>query len=307
MNAFLPLGLLWVERQVRIKQEEVLDVDKNDGFQVWNPLEQPGAAKGMRRVPLWTLCEGKKKAQKSDPSQRHFGQTTANRHWLGHTAATHSQKVAVPCWALVLSQIKTWARFLPERPLCSAATPHGSSRSALSEASFVLCLARNEALKIISCISWNPLMPASWSLWHICCQLLVSVCWPAAQSSYIFNAAQCVPSLPASLSSGWAGLGEFGWSIVFPSKDWRLMEKMICGPPQGVPKWHVVRLILISKMLDNSQCLCSSSPIQTLWDCQFSKALFEQFTEELEGIRWSKNTVKFSKNPRKVIGLFLPY
>lgn len=113
-----------------------------------------------------------------------------------------------------------------------------------------------------------------------------------------------LPSLRASLSSGWAGLGEFGWSIVFPSKDWGLMEKMICGPPQCVPKWHVVSLILISKMLDNSQRLCSSSPIQTLRDCQFSKPLFEQFTEELEGIRWSKNTVKFSENPRKFIGFF---
>lgn len=82
------------------------------------------------------------------------------------------------------------------------------------------------------------------------------------------------------------------------------MEKMICAPPQCVPKWHVVILILISKMLDNSQRLCSSSPIQTFWDCQFSKALFEQFTEELEGIRWSENTVKFSKNPRKVIVFF---
>lgn len=132
MNAFLPLGLLWVERQVRIKEEEVLDVDKNDGFQLWNPLEQAGAAKGMHRVPLLTLCEGNKKAQKSDPSQRHFRQATAKRHWLGHTAVTHSQKVAVSCWAPVLSQIKTWARFLPERPLRSAAAPHGSSRSALS-------------------------------------------------------------------------------------------------------------------------------------------------------------------------------
>lgn len=196
MNAFLPLGLLWVERQVRIKQEEVLDVDKDDGFQTWNPLEQPGAARGMHQVPLPMLREGKQRAQKVDPSQRHFRQTTANRHWLGHTAVTHSQKVAVPCWAPVLSHIETWARFLPERLLCSAATPHGSSRSALSEASFVLCLARNEALKIISCISWNPLMPASWSLWHICCQLLVSACWPVAQSSYIFNAAQCVTFSP---------------------------------------------------------------------------------------------------------------
>lgn len=119
-----------------------------------------------------------------------------------------------------------------------------------------------------------------------------------------FNAAQCVPSPPASLSSGWAGPGEFGWSILFPSKGWGLMGKMICGPPQCVPKWHVVSLVLISKMLGNGQSLCSSSPIQTLWDCQFSKALFEQFTGELEGIRWSENTVKFSKNPRKVIVVF---
>lgn len=63
------------------------------------------------------------------------------------------------------------------------------------------------------------------------------------------------------------------------------MEKIISYPPQCVPKWHVVSLILISKMQDNSHCLCSSSPKQTLWDCQFFKALFEQFTEELEGVR----------------------
>lgn len=140
-------------------------------------------------------------------------------------------------------------------------------------------------------------MPTSWSLWHICCQLLVSVCWPVSQSSYIFNTAQCVPSLWASVFCGWAGRGEFGWIIAFPSKDWGLMEKMICCPPQCAPKWHVVSLILISQMLDNSHCL--SSPIQTLWDCQFSRALFEQFTEELEGIRWSKNTVKFPPPSKK--------
>lgn len=158
MNAFLPLGLRWVERQVRIKQEEVLDVDKK-----WwlSNLKSTWAAKGMHRVPLLMLCEGNKKAQKSDPSQRHFRQATANRHWPGHTAVTHGQEVADSCWAPALSQIKTWARSLPE--LCSTAAPHGSSRSALSEASFVLCLARSEALKIISCISWNPLMPTSWS------------------------------------------------------------------------------------------------------------------------------------------------
>lgn len=222
MNAFLPVGLLWVERQVRIKQEEVLDVDKNYGFQIWNPLEQPGADEGMHQVPLLMPCEGKKKAQKSDPSQRHFRQTSANRHCLGHTAVTHSQKVAVPCWAPVLSQIKTWARFLPERPLRSAATLQGSSRSALSEASFVLCLARSEALKIISCISWKPLMPTSWSLWHICCQLSVSVRWPAAQSSSIFNASQCVPSLPHPSPVDEQDLGNLAGASFSPVKtgDW---------------------------------------------------------------------------------------
>lgn len=217
---------------------------------------------------------------------------------VGHTAVRHSPKAAGPCRAPVLPQIQTHAGFPPSA--CSA-PPAAPAEELLSEPSFVLCLARSEALKIISCISWNPLMPTSWSLRHICCQLLVSVCWPVSQSGYIFNAAQRVPSLSASLFCGWAGLGEFGCVVTFPSKDWGLMEKMICSPPWCVPKWHVVSLILISEMLDGSHCLCSSSTTQTPRDCQFSKALFEQFTDELEGIRWSENTVKFSKKPRKSI------
>lgn len=41
------------ESQVRIKQEMVLDVDKNESSQIWNSLEQPGGAKGMHQVPFW--------------------------------------------------------------------------------------------------------------------------------------------------------------------------------------------------------------------------------------------------------------
>lgn len=33
-HPFSPLGLLWMERQVRIKREEVLDVVGDEGFQI---------------------------------------------------------------------------------------------------------------------------------------------------------------------------------------------------------------------------------------------------------------------------------
>ena len=46
--------------------------------------------------------------------------------------------------------------------------------------------------------------------------------------------------------------------------------------------------------------------MQALQDCQFSKALFEQFTEEMEGIRWFKNS-EVLQQTQEGYCWFLPY
>lgn len=72
---------------------------------------------------------------------------------VGHTAVRHSAKGAGPCRAPVLPQIQTHARFLPSACSAPLPPPAAPAEELLSEPSFVLCLARSEALKIISCIS----------------------------------------------------------------------------------------------------------------------------------------------------------
>lgn len=101
---------------------------KVKAFQSAIHLRSPAQPKGCTESPS-RISENTEIQKVTNPMGTKVP-TAANRGWLGHTAVTHSQEVAGPCRALVLSQIKTQAWLLPGRLLRSAATPRGSSRSA---------------------------------------------------------------------------------------------------------------------------------------------------------------------------------